>query len=542
MSQRGVRVLKGPARLGTLLGLAIAVVGSSAGAADRTNIPLKNWGGFSVVRDAAYDDLERLVTAGLADRVLLSTKPLSRIEAARIVARAIEKIRRDEEGVYNTRRDLESVLDRLAEEFRSELASLGVKWSGEPSEAPGVVSFVPVDRAQVIAGYANHDLHFLNDRGLRFRAGLNGGATFESRLQLGDFLTFYLQPWLHENEEFGAARVATGYAKLTLFNVEVLVGRDSLWWGPALHGSLIMSNNAPPLDQVRVGAAEPFLLPFVGKWVGPTKLLAFLAELEERRDIKQAKLFGMRGTIAPFSFLELGISRAVQFDGDVKPRLDASEYPKAMFNPSAGDDHVRQAKFRNNNIFAVDADLRLRNVDKYFLPARDMRLYGEFGWDDTCCNTNFIPKREAVSGLAGVHLIGVFGQDGLDWRFEFTKTSTLSFTHDQFYRGYWTRGSVISHFVGTEGQDYFARLTSRITSDLMAGLELDRASVGDTISGFPAPQERRVGGAIDISYRFWKRYSVFAQYQIAHAENREFISGNDGFEHLIRLELTRSFR
>jgi len=34
---------------------------------DRTNIPLKNWGGFSEYRDAAYDDLERLVTAGLAD-------------------------------------------------------------------------------------------------------------------------------------------------------------------------------------------------------------------------------------------------------------------------------------------------------------------------------------------------------------------------------------------------------------------------------------------------------------------------------------------
>src|SRR5437870_1722572 len=105
--------------------MATAVLVVSPGnsvAADRTNIPLKNWGGFSLYRDAVYDDLERLVTAGLADRVLLSTKPLSRTEAAKIVARAVEKIRSDESGVYNARRDLEPILDRLTEEFRPELA------------------------------------------------------------------------------------------------------------------------------------------------------------------------------------------------------------------------------------------------------------------------------------------------------------------------------------------------------------------------------------------------------------------------------------
>src|SRR5256712_11589353 len=92
---------------------------------------------------SVYDDLERLVTAGLADRVLLNTRPLSRIEAARIVARAIEKIRRDDAGALNERRDLEPVLDRLMEEFKIELASLGVKAPGG-SAPPGFVSFLPL--------------------------------------------------------------------------------------------------------------------------------------------------------------------------------------------------------------------------------------------------------------------------------------------------------------------------------------------------------------------------------------------------------------
>lgn len=194
----------------------------------------------------------------------------------------------------------------------------------------------------------------------------------------------------------------------------------------------------------------------------------------------------------------------------VKPRLDAGDYPRALFNPSAGDDPVRGAKYRANNVFAVDADLRLRNVDKYLLPSRDLRLYGEFGWDDTCCNSNFVPKRATASGLVGTQLIGLFGMDGFDGRFEWVRTSSLSFTHHQFYRGYWTRGSVISDFVGTEtdGEDYFARVTQRFRPGLMVGAQFDRAVIGNTVHGFT--------GA--------------------------FRGDDNGFDHLLLLELTRSFR
>ncbi len=519
-----------------------AVVAGPAPAADRSSIPLKNWGGFAVHRDAAYDDLERLVTAGLGGRTLLNTKPLSRIEAARIVARAIETIRRDAQGAYNARRDLEPVLDRLTVEFREELISLGVKLPGEGDRETKFVTFVPVDRAQVTAGFASRDLSFLNERGLRFQRGANGGTTFESRLQVGDFLTVYLEPWVHGNEEYGAARLASGYAKLTLFNVELLVGRESLWWGPGLSGSLILSNNAPPLDQIRIGAAEPFLLPWVGEWVGPTKLLFFLAQLEERRDHKRAKLAGMRGTIAPFSFLELGISRTLLFGGDDRPRLSLGDYPRAVFYPPAGDERVAEAKFRNDNLFAIDSDLRFRNVDRYFLPARDLRLYGEFGWDDTCCNSNFIPLKEAISGLVGVHLIGLFGWDEMDARLEYAETSGLSFVHGQFRSGYWTRGEAISHFVGTEGRSIYSRLTHRLTPNLMLGAEVTGATVGSTVADFTGPHERRVGGGLDLSYRFWDRYSLFAQYQLIHVDNRNFRPGDNGFDHLLRLDLTRSFR
>lgn len=522
--------------------------GGVASAADRTNVPLKNWGGFSLYRDALYDDLERLVAAGFADRTLLNTKPLSRIEAARIVASALRRIRGDQAGAYNQRRDLEPVLDRLMAELRAELEELGALRPGEPAAHAPFVSFVPVDRAQVGLGWASRDYSLINDQGRGFERGVNGLTTFESRMQIGSFLTFYVQPTLLGNEDYGAARLATGYAKLTLYNVELLVGRDSLWWGPGLHGSLILSNNAAPLDQVRLQAAEPFLLPWVGDWVGPTKLLFFLAQLEERRDHPRAKLAGMRVTISPFRALELGLSRAVTFDGDDRPRPDIGDYPRILFDPPAGDIATGpEARFRNNNVLGIDADLRLHDVDRYLLPSRDLRLYGEFYWDDTCCNdnwftSNILPKRTTIGGLAGVHLLGLFGREGLDARFEWASTSQLSYVHSQFYSGYWTRGHVISHFIGNEGTDYYSRVTQRLGQNLMLGLELDRSEIGSTTNAVLLPKQRRLAGGIDVSYRFWDHYSVFTQYLLSNVENRGFRTGDDGLDHLLRLELTRSFR
>src|SRR5438132_446573 len=167
----------------TAVVLALAVLGPipRAIAGDRTNVPLKNWGGFS--------------------------------------------------------------------EFKVELASLGVQPPGGPAP-PGFVSFLPVDRAQVFGAYANRQFSLVNNQGHTFKRGATGGLTFESRAQIGDFLTFYLQPELLENDDYGAARLATGYAKLTLYNIELLVGRDSLAWGPGYHNALLLSNNAAPLDQI----------------------------------------------------------------------------------------------------------------------------------------------------------------------------------------------------------------------------------------------------------------------------------------------------
>jgi hypothetical protein len=529
-------------RLSVLLLVVTFGFSHPAASADRTNVPLKNWGGFAVHRHAVYDDLERLVTAGLVDGILLSTKPLSRLEAARAVARAVETIRQDEARVWDARRDLEPVLDRLIAEFRVELAALGVRVGEAPVAAPGLVVFVPVDRARVQAGYAGrHGFRFVNERGLAYDEGFNGIAAFDSRLQVGDFLSVYLEPELHGSEESLSLRLRTGYLKLTLFNVELLVGRESLWWGPALRGSMILSNNAPALDQIRIGAAEPFRLPLVGRWLGPTKLLFFVAQLEAEREDPRARLAGMRGTIAPFRFLEIGISRTFMFGGRTPPRPGVGDFFRLLVDPRAGNEPDDRPERRANNLFAIDADLRLANVDRWRLPARDLRIYGELGFDDVAGPEHFYrPARRSF--LLGAHLIGVFGQEGLEARGEYAKTSRLGFTHHQFTDGYTLRGRVISHYVGTDAEDWYARATNRITRDVMLGIELNRARLGLPDPDVPGGRQRRLGGGADVSWRFLDVYSLFTQFQVFDVTNRGFRAGDDGIEYVVRMEVTRSFR
>ena len=536
-------VVRALALLAVVAGPAALAPWAPAAAADRTNIPLKNWGGFSLYRDAAYDDLERLVAAGLADRAVLNTKPLNRTEAARLVARAIQAIRSDT-GTYNNRTDLEPVLDRLIQEFRVELAALGVTLPGQTMAPPGFFSFTPIDRAQVRGGYASRDIRLENRQGLWLRDGINGGVTFETRAQIGDFLTFYLQPELHGNQEYGQARLAAGYAKLTLWNLELQAGRDSLWWGPGYHGSLIMSNNAPPLDHVRVGSAEAFRLPLIGDWIGPTKILGFFAVLEENREIPRPNLGGFRASIAPFTWLELGASYVNMFGGETPPRLRGpGDYLRVLFDPEAQDQKDEgNARFRNNSLFAIDAELRFRDVDRFYLPARDLRLYGEFGWDDTCCSTAFVPLREAISYLAGIHLIGLLGDESLEGRIEIATTSRFSFQHNQYVQGYWTKGHVISHFAGTDGMSAFTRIAKRFGSDFMIGAGMRISEIGNTTINANTPPEKRTGASVDVSWRFGDAWALFGQFDLMYTRNRDFIANDDGIDGVVLVELTRSFR
>ena len=103
--------------------------------------------------------------------------------------------------------------------------------------------------------------------------------------------------------------------KINIKNLEIEIGRDSQWWGPGYHGSLLLSNNAEPFDMVKISNPRPVLLPWIFRFLGPFRIMAFYTELEDERAVPEPKLFGMRLNFKPHPNLELGFSRSIMFGG-----------------------------------------------------------------------------------------------------------------------------------------------------------------------------------------------------------------------------------
>src|SRR3990167_1273408 len=257
---------------------------------DRTNVPLKNWGGFAIQRSWVYDALEKVVLAGLAEQVIFNTKPLNRVEAARIVAQAVERLQQDQYGDYNHRGYLEELLYRLVEEFGPELAEMGVRTPLNRNVTPGYFGGKPIDHAGFGLGSTSRSQKTVNNFGQRLKKGANATSTLDGRIQIGDFLSFYYQPEFIRDSDVSRGQLLNGYGKFTLGNAELEVGRDSLWWGPGFRGARSFSNNALPLDQIKLCSAEPFRLPWLLSYLGPVKTNLFVAQLEEDRDFSRANV------------------------------------------------------------------------------------------------------------------------------------------------------------------------------------------------------------------------------------------------------------
>jgi hypothetical protein len=511
---------------------------SQTHAVDRTNVPLRNWGGFAIHWNWTYDALKRLALAGLTDRVVLNTKPMSRLEMARIVAQAIHKITADEGGVFADRRDLEDTLYRLLEEFQPELAALGVEAALQEGKPPGFFNLKPMDKLQLRTGYAKRGTLIDNNQGDSLKEGVNGRLATFSRGQVGDFFSATLNPELRVDERGGAeARVLEGFGKFSLWHVEAGGGRESQWWGPGFHGSMLFSNNARPFDLIKVSAAEPFILPWIFKYLGPIEPTFLIGQLEENRDFPQTKLSGMRVNFTPASFLELGFGRAVQFNGKGRPSMGVGDYLRVLFGPGSDD---QNSPVNSNSLFAVDFSLRLPNVSRYLPLFRDLEIYGELGWDDTCCEDIYVPLRPG--GLIGLYSPNLFGSAQTEVRLEYAATSRIQFNNFIYTSGYSYKGRPMAHFIGTRAQDFYVRVGRWFGPDLLIGLEFDRARIGPVlINTVNLPREKRFAAGLDLSYRFSKALTLFSAYQFSSSDNAGSVPDLDVTNHLFRVEATYAF-
>jgi hypothetical protein len=418
----------------------LAFLGLPSPASVSTNVPLGHW---------SYDAVEKLADYGLIDSAMLTTKPLSRIEMARHVAQAKDALER----IDNAPEVLTAILERLTREYQAELVQAGAL-DGSHSTS----RLKPLEDPYAKYLYAKNTPDLENRRGDVFQSGSNFRAGFASRGTFFDTFAFYLHPEYAGALEAGnEVNLIEGYGKVGVGPFELEAGRDSLWWGPGHHGSILMSNNARPFDMLKISNPQPIQLPWVFRALGLVKTEWFLTRLEADRDFPHANLSGIRLNIKPHPAVELGASRVVMFGGHGQPGLDFFDYikPLVAFHEQAA----------NNQLAGFDGSLLLPLPKNGLL--RSIKFYADAAGED---EAGLLPTK--WGDLLGVQLNDILKTGRTDFRIEYAddivpKYPDVFYTHGLYTSGYTYEGRVIGHHMGTHSRDLFMQLSHYLTNDLI---------------------------------------------------------------------------
>jgi hypothetical protein len=475
-----------------------------------TNVPLDHW---------SYDAIDKLIGEGLIDGSMMTTKPVSRFEMARHIAEADEKFQR----LNSSNEIIAGILERLKKEFEPELATTGAV-DGKP-----VLDFAkPVENPYLKYAYAKSLPDIENSRGDNLDKHSNLRAGFESTAQLFDITAFYAHieyPWSSENESQNVELIE-GYGKLMLSRCEIEVGKDSMWWGPGYHGSMLMSNNAEPFQMIKISNPTPVSLPWIFKALGPFKIVWFLTQLEDDRPVPEPLLTGMRLNFKPHPAVELGLSRTMIFAGEGQSKYSFNDYFKSLF----GRNESLSGNKENDQLGGFDASVLLP-VD-WLMPVKTVKIYTDWVGED---EAGGLPSK--WGSLYGVKFFDIFKTGKTDFCFEYANdhvpgSPNVFYTHSLYTPGYTYKNRIIGHFMGTDSEDLFFRLTHYLNKDIILGLQYDTEK--SNLSSSPQPRIDRIQS--DITLFTTKDWRLNTGYRYELTKNSPLPEN-----HIVFMQLTYDF-
>jgi hypothetical protein len=422
--------------------------------ASSTNIPIGS---------LIYRDLERLEVKGLMGSSLLSSKPLSRLEAARLIKEADSRWQTLSSSKKAKISGVEPMIQRLKREFSDEL-------SGD------TVTFIkPLDTAYIKFFYGDKAPFFLNvnNNGDDLKEGSNLRAGFSMRAKLLDRISIYLNPEYRLDQNNSNGELLYGYINLNIANLDIEVGRDSMWWGSGYHGNLLVTNNASPFDMVKLTSQKPFRLPWVFNYLGLFKPTIFLTRLEEDRQVPRANLLGMRLDFKPTPRFQFGLSRVFMFGGKGRRSLTFSDWLDIFFASDSAEHS--DSPINGNQLVSIDASYVYVNKRR-FVPFSGVKIYAEWGAEDSSGKTKTPTGRALVYGM---FVDEPFWLKSTDLRVEQADTARNArygpswYKHGVYSSGYTYKGDIIGHHMGGDTRDLFFRYQYYANSGIVAGIEGD---------------------------------------------------------------------
>jgi membrane-associated phospholipid phosphatase len=257
-------------------------------------VPLDSW---------IYPALDRLAGLGLIDSAFAGMRPWTRRECLRQLQEAESKGVDADEASEASR-----LIDTLEREFRSEADANGDGRDGAGFRLESLYSRTEhISGAPLTDGYTFAQTQF-NDFGRPYAEGWNTVNGFSAYATKGPWVAYVRgesdtapsipayslttrqamqhidnYPELAPGTPTPAAndfRLLDAYVGLMFDNWQVTFGKQSLWWGPGNGGPLDFSDNAQPINMLRINRTTPLKLPSFLGWLGPLRTEFFLGQLD----------------------------------------------------------------------------------------------------------------------------------------------------------------------------------------------------------------------------------------------------------------------
>ena len=495
-------------------------------------VPLDSW---------IYPALERLTALGYISTGISAMRPWTRMECARQLGEAADRIVDDDAGENEAGR----LYRDLTREFGNEIALLG---GGDNAEIRLESAYT---RSTGIAGQPLTDsYHFaqtvFNDRGRPEQEGFNNvsgvsgwvtdgpfAAYVDGELQhspsapalplaarqaisIADFGrgTVIPTPWPLEpgtpTPSIDQAHLLDTYVAMNLANWQLSYGKQSLWWGPDEGGGVMLSDNADPMLMFRINRVTPFKLPSFLGVLGPMRVEFFIGQYSGYQFMftssglvgqygetlhPQPILDGERFSFKPTANFEFGLSRTTDYGGPSYP-LTWRTFLRSIY--SAAQTTAGDPEKPGSRRSGLDFSYRIRNGLTFY--ADGMTEHD---------NVSPLIGPDVAAWLGGIYIPRLPKIPKMDFRAEGVYTdppiggnvgSGFFYYDPTWVSGFTNAGKLMGNWVGREGQGVQAWTTYWFTPRNKLQFEFRHLKVSHEFITF--------GGTVaDASVRadFWAR-------------------------------------
>ena len=411
-------------------------------ASPSVDVPLDHW---------SYDAIEKLAIIGLCDISDIGMRPVSRIKMAYIVKTAIDKARNyNKDFDWNEQDYLETLLNKLIAEFRVELVGIGVEVASTfdqplPKNTVRLLNDIKVEK--VYARLDKDSMPLENSDGWVLKDGFNARIKATSWARFSDICAVSITPGIRYSKDDTVLNIEDTHLRICPknWNTEYAIGRSSMWWGPGFRNTVLMTNNAYPLNTVRINNVTPFRLPWIFKKIGRWCGTFYVSRMDKNFILPHAMISGWKLDYIPCGFLKFGLGHVLMFGGKGVNMLGASHFigTESLFFSAGGGESEPE-----NHIMSWDAQLFLRRIDRFLPIATGVKLYTEWGAED---ESKSIPVD--LARIVGAYFTDVFKIPGFDLKAEAAKFNKIFYTHFRYLSGYTNRGNFIGDFAGPDSDD-----------------------------------------------------------------------------------------